>query len=180
MDTPMSAIAAIDLTAPQEVKPTFSPSGGPPGTEVSVRMSSLRPVTETLIGFGTFGEHGFVGRALTDAQGNLAATVRIPDDALSRETYFFFVAYDDQRPRGVSDPFHVTGPDGVLRRRGRISVTGTECAVMVGDDRVTYALIGDTARLAVNEPVEVAGTISPTPAPCGQGLAIVVREIRTG
>ncbi|MEE8146829.1 MAG: hypothetical protein V3T24_04435 [Longimicrobiales bacterium] len=169
-----------DGSVRQEAKPSVSPRGGPPGTEVTVRWTGLSPDSAILIGFGGLGSgYEIVGESGTDANGDFSHTVRVPAWAERDESHFFFVAYEDGQPRGISDAFHVTGPDGTLRLEGRITDEGVACTAMRGENDELYMLVGETERLSPGDRVVVEGTIADASA-CQQGLAIAVTEIRGG
>src|SRR5690606_30707985 len=89
-----------------------SPRGGPVDAEVTVTLGGLRAGESVILGFGSLAAHELVAQVNADAQGAVRTTVRIPYWAEVDRPHFFFWALADQRPRGFSEPFHVTAADG--------------------------------------------------------------------
>ena len=172
------------LVTPQSVKLMTSLRGGPVGAEVSVAMGGLAPSYPIIVGFGSLAAHELLHFGETDAQGALAATVKIPYWAEVDGVHVFFYALEDQRPRGFSDPFHVTAPDGTATVAGTVNADGTSCLGLTrnpprpGGETTLYTLQGVTGSFAPGTRVSVVGTVAGGPACSGQGLPISVREIR--
>lgn len=164
----------------QERRIVIAPKGAPAGTEVTVTMTGMPPLTGLQIGFGSLQEHQFIARTPSDENGNATHVVRLPDWAQRDKVHFFFIAWGDIRPRGFSDAFHVTGPESVARVAGLLGREGESACTTLRDGADNlYSLIGDTssfppgARVVVRGPV-VDGT------PCsGLGITISVTEIRS-
>ena len=169
-----------DSPVPQGAKPSISPQGGPTGTDVMVWWSGMAPDSAVVIGFGGLGSgYEIVGESHTDANGNFSQSVTVPSWAERDASHFFFVGYADGQPTGISEAFHVTGPDGTLRLEGRITDEGVECTAMRGEHDELYTLVGDLGDLSPGDRVVVAGTIAEM-STCQQGLTIAVTEIQDG
>jgi hypothetical protein len=165
-------------SAPQE-KPVASPRGAPVDGEVTLTMAGLPPLESVRIGFGSFHQNQGVGRAQADQEGRFTTSIRVPSWAEPDQVHFFFVSTTNQAPRILSEPFHVTGPDGTARVTGTIStVPGGSCVELAGPDGTLYALRGDLGVLNPGMRVQVVGTVGAEPGCSGQGLPIAVNEIR--
>lgn len=163
---------------PQELKPSVTPVGGPPGAEVTVRMAGLPPGLAWVIGFGSLGGSGYelVGSAESDAKGEVSVVLEVPGWAMPGEPHFVFVAPPDERRRMFADPFWVTGADGVLRVAGEIAIDEAGCTTLRVGQGASLALVGDAGGLAGGARVAVEGTLAGT-AQCGEGAALTVRRI---
>ena len=163
----------------QQRRLQVTPRGAPPAGQVTVKLTGMPPLTGLRIGFGSLQEHQFIGRTASDAEGNATETVRIPDWAQRDKVHYFFMAYDDMQPRGFSDAFHVTGPDGMARVSGVIGDEGGSCSPLRNASDDLYTLIGDTREFKAGSRVVVRGRVVEG-APCGDlGIAIAVTEIRS-
>jgi hypothetical protein len=169
----------IQTSPGQQLKPVISPRGGPVDGEVTLSMVGLPPLQPVRIGFGSFGQYELVGRAEADELGNIHVNLRVPNWAQRDGVHFFFVSLGGQVARALSDPFHVTGPDGVARIAGTINAElGMGCLGLVGPYDTPYALEGEVDGWSPGQRVQVTGTVADR-APCGgEGLPISVREIR--
>jgi hypothetical protein len=155
-----------------------TPRGGPIGTEVTVNVTSLPPMIGIQIGFGNLQQHEILSRLNSDGEGVATVTVRIPGFAEINRPHFFFVAFTDPQPRGVSDAFHVTAPDGTAIVRGEITDEGRSCTVLRTASNDVYTLLGDMSAWKPGTRVALRGTIADG-APCSdQGITIAVTEIR--
>ena len=174
------------ITQPRVQVPEFTTSlrGAPVGGEVTVTMPGLFPKLPIIVGFGSLAAHELIHFGETDADGVLSATVKVPYWAEVDGVHLFFYALDDQRPRGFSDPFHVTAPDGTATVSGTINEEGVSCTGLtrppprVGGESTLYTLQGLTGSWAPGTRVRVIGTVAGGPACSGQGLPVSVREIR--
>lgn len=153
---------------------TVSPLSGPPGTAVTLRTGNLPAVTPLRIGVGAV-RFGFeeVAQVMTDLQGAIDLTVDVPAWA-ARDRAHVFIVFDFYFvPIALSSPFHVTGPDGTVSRRGRVHEDG-DCLTLLGDDGISYALAGDLSAAASGVPVTVEGTVGPATR-CAATLIQVIR-----
>lgn len=164
---------------PRNAKPIATPRGGPAGTEVDLTLLALPPATVVLVGFGSLsaGAHELLGEAVTDGEGAASVRVRVPEWAEAGQNGFFFWAYADQRPRGLSDPWFVTTADGTVRIRGRVTDEGERCLALRDARDDLYTLTGETGALAPGAEVAITGTLG-DPAACGQGVTVAVRQVR--
>ena len=157
---------------------TATPKGGPIGSRVSVNVTGLPPMIGIQIGFGNLQQHQIVGRSNSDGDGVATVEVTIPDFAERDKPHFFFVAFGDTQPRGVSDAFHVTAADGTARVTGEITSEGKACTVLRTARDDVYTLLGDMSAWKPGARVAVRATIADG-APCGgEGITLAVSEIR--
>ena len=169
-------VLVTQLSRPQERRLAVFPRGGPPGAEVTEQASRLLPLTRVAVGFGSFQEHQVLGRKTTDAEGDFSVVLQVPAWA-RRDEVHYFVSYGDQSPHVISDPFHVTAPDGTARVTGTVTVEGMTCAVLSGPGEALYTLKGDTRSWPAGTRVLVIGTIG-DPSACGvDGIPINVQQI---
>jgi hypothetical protein len=145
-----------------------------------VTVGGLLPGTPVIIGFGSLSAHELLGQVDVDAEGEASIEVEIPYWAELNRPHIFFWALADQRPRGFSDPFHVTAPDGTARVVGTIRAPEerTSCIPLQGPNDTRYMLQGVSGDWAPGTRVTVTGTVLDGPACSGAGLPIFVREIR--
>jgi hypothetical protein len=169
----------IQTSLGQQIKPSISPRGAPVDGAVTLSMAGLPPLQAVRIGFGSFGQYEVVGRAEADELGNISVNLRVPTWAQRDGVHFFFVSLGGQVARALSDPFHVTAPDGIARIAGTInSEPAMGCVGLVGPYDTLYTLAGDVRGWSPGQRVQVTGTVADS-APCGgEGLPISVREIR--
>ena len=183
-----AAVSLLALSAPspalaQRPSPTVSVSvpGAPAGTEVTVRVGGLTPGLMLQIGFGGLQQpQEVLGTKQADDMGNVELVAKIPDWVERHRIYFFFIAYANQPPRTVSNPFIATAAEGFVRVAGNISNASAECAQVRGFDETIYTLVGNTGALQQGARVVVEGTVggeapAENPAACGSGAAIPVR-----
>ena len=157
------------------------PRIGPPGTVVEVYTENLPPQAKIHVGVGAM-RAGFeaLAEGTQEIWGEVSATVRIPDYANWERPIVFIVFNGVFSPIGISDPFHVTNEDGMVRRTGRITDEGLQCVTLRDNDQYMYALNGDLEGLNPGDEVVVEGTISES-GPCGGADAIgVVRWSKGG
>ena len=153
---------------------TVSPLTGPPGTVVTLRTDNLPAVTPLRIGVGAV-RFGFeeVAQVMTDLQGTIDLTVDVPAWA-ARDRAHVFIVFDFYFvPIALSSPFHVTGPDGTVLRRGQVREDG-DCLTLLGDDGISYTLVGEISTVARGTPVTVEGTVGPATS-CAETAIQVVR-----
>jgi len=164
--------------ATQENPLQLSPRGAAAGTEVRVTMDGLPPSFPILVGFGGVGTpHEILGEARTTPEGEYELTVTIPQWAEANRVHLFYIAYADQRPRGFSDPFIVTGAGGSLRVTGEVTGREDGCTLVRGAGDAVYALSGGGEGLASGAQVVVEGVVTPE-GPCARGIPVQVREVR--
>lgn len=159
-----------------------SPSHGPPGTEVRVEVSRLPAITPLWLGIGAT-RSGFEALSLvqSDRYGELEETVEIPEWAGSERSHAFIVFDTQFRPLAVTREFHVTEPDGLVSRAGRIESIGDVCATLRGEDQLEYSLVGRIDALEVDDEVTVEGTLAPdVSAGCADGAIIDVTRVTSG
>ncbi len=145
-------VAPDSLRMIQDVSPLY----GPPGTEVTIYTENLPIQAAVHLGVGAT-RTGF--EALFTAEqgmwGEVSGTITIPETA-PVDRAVLLVAFDAIfAPIGLSEPFHVTRPDGTLRRTGRVTDEGVECTAFRDGDGYLYTLIGDTEGLEPGDEVAV-------------------------
>lgn len=166
-------VAPDSLRHIQEVDPLF----GPPGTEVTVYTENLPLQAAVHLGVGAT-RTGF--EALYTAEqgmwGEVSGTITIPETA-PWDRAVLLVAFDAIfAPIGLSDPFHVTRPDGTLQRTGRVTDEGVECLAFRDTDGYLYSLIGATDDLEPGD--EVVIEARPMEAStCMQGTTLEVTGV---
>jgi hypothetical protein len=157
----------------QQVEPMY----GPPGTEVRIFTENLPLQAKVHLGVGAT-RAGF--EALIEAEqgmwGEVSGTITIPETA-PWDRAVLLVAFDAIfAPIGLSDPFHVTRPDGILQRTGRITGEGVECLAMRDTDDFLYTLIGNTGGLEPGAAVVIEGRYVEA-STCMQGTTIEVVRV---
>lgn len=182
--TSLLALGATDAEAQRRVAPDslrqiqeVSPNHGPPGTVVSLYTENLPLQAKVHVGVGAT-RTGF--EALHEAEqgmwGEVEATIIIPETA-PWDRAVLLVAFDAIfAPIGLSDPFHVTRADGILRRTGQITDEGVECLAMRDTDGFLYTLIGNIQGLRAGEPAVIEGTYVEA-STCMQGATIRVERV---
>ena len=166
-------VAPDSLRRIQQVEPLH----GPPGTEVTVYTENLPIQAKVHLGVGAT-RTGF--EALYTAEqgmwGTVSGTITIPESA-PWDRAVLLVAFDAIfAPIGLSDPFHVTRPDGTLQRTGRVTDEGVECLAFRDDDDYLYTLVGDTEELEPGDRVVIEGTVAEM-STCMQGTTLVVERV---
>lgn len=166
-------VAPDSLRMIQEV----SPMHGPVGTEVTVFTENLPLQAKVHLGVGAT-RTGF--EALHEAEqgmwGEVSGSIIIPETA-PWDRAVLLVAFDAIfAPIGLSEPFHVTRADGMLRRTGAITDEGVECTAMRDTDGFLYTLIGNVGSLAAGDSVMVDGTYVEASI-CQQGVTLQVVQV---
>ena len=191
----LAGVSAMSAGSPEEVSAqrrfatidslrhiqSVEPRTGPAGTVVEIYTENLPPQARIHVGVGAM-RAGF--EALTEASqdiwGEVSASVRVPSYANWERPLVFIVFNGVFSPIGISDPFHVTNDEGMVRRTGRITDEGLECATLRDNDQYMYALSGDLEGLSPGDEVVVEGAISLS-GPCGETDSIeVVRWRESG
>ncbi|MDG2282893.1 MAG: hypothetical protein P8L45_07205, partial [Longimicrobiales bacterium] len=145
-------VAPDSLRMIQEIEPLH----GSRGTVVTVYTENLPLQARVHVGVGAT-RTGF--EALAEGKqgmwGEVSGTISIPETA-PYDRALMIVAFDAIfAPIGLSDPFHVTRPDGTLDRTGRITDEGVECLAMRDGDEFLYTLVGNTEGLSAGDPIVV-------------------------
>ena len=156
--------------------PVFSPGSGSAGTAVSVETRNLPAVTPVYLGMGaTRSSFEVLAQLVTDEFGTMSTVIEVPSWATTDRTHFFVLVDVYFRPLAVSAAFHVTEPDGTLRRRGRITDDAGGCLVLRegGEGGERYVLTGDGHGLAAGDDVVVEGRLTDS-ADCPEGIALEI------
>ena len=168
----------IQVTPGQDVKPFISPRGGPVDGEVTLSVIGADPLMPLRIGFGSFGQYELIAREQADVDGNFSMSIRVPYWAERDRVHFFFLSFGNRRPRALSDPFHVTAPNGTARIVGTIRSDPGNCLSLDGPDDTVYSLEGPVGGWSPGMRVLVTGTIAREPACGGNGVPVVVQQIQ--
>jgi hypothetical protein len=169
-------------TAPEEIRQiqTISPRSGPPGTMVSVSTLNLPYEARIHVGVGAMGQ-GF--EALAEAEqgrlGEIATRVQVPANAPLDRPIVFIAFNAIFAPIGMSDPFHVTDPEGRVQRTGEVVSRDPGCIVFRDRDGYEYELTEGTENLPTEGKVHVEGVFFDGGV-CTDGPSIGVAEFRPG
>lgn len=153
------------------------PMSGPPGTQISVRSDNLPLAARVHIAVGML-HAGFetIGLAAQGEWGEISASVQIPAGA-TWDRPLYVIALDGVfSPIGISDPFHVTDANGMIRRRGRVTDEGGPCLTLRDENDLLYALSGELGAFRAGDEVVVDGTYSGASS-CRDGSTIAVARI---
>jgi hypothetical protein len=153
------------------------PMSGPAGTQISVSSDNLPLAARVHIAVGML-HAGFetIGQAAQGEFGEISASVQIPA-AATWDRPLYVIALDGVfSPIGISDPFHVTDADGMIRRAGRVIDEGGQCLALLDDNGLLYALAGELGGFRPGDEVLVDGTYSGSSG-CRDGSTIAVARI---
>ena len=156
--------------------PVFSPRSGAPGTEVTVETRDLPALTPVYLGMGaTRSSFEVLRQLVTSERGEMSTVIKVPDWATADRTHYFVLVDVYFRPLAVSAAFHVTEPDGTLRRRGEIASDAGGCLTLseAGEGQELYVLTGDVQSLTLGDEILVEATLGESPG-CEQGTALRV------
>ncbi len=158
---------------------SVEPRAGPPGTTVAVYTENLPPQARIHVGVGAM-RAGFeaLAEGTQEIWGEVSATVRIPEYATWERPVVFIIFNGVFSPIAVSNPFHVTDEEGMVRRRGRVTDEGLQCTTLRDADQYVYGLIGDLGRLRPGDEIVVEGEVNPGGACGGTDAIRVVRWTR--
>jgi len=165
------------LPPSQQHTVVISPRGGAAGTEVTVGMAGLPPLTRVRISFGSMIAYEVIERTVTDMDGNFTMIVTVPTWVEVDELHYVLVSYGRGLPRQRSDGFHVTAPDGTARVEGEIRTDSGGCVTLRNSSEVLYNLVGEMGQWPSGASVSVTGDIANGSSCEEQGIAIAVREI---
>jgi hypothetical protein len=143
----------VDMGAIERRIELIDPKSGPPGTVVRVNTEDMPVITPIRVGIGA-ARVGFEAfqELMTGNEGEFDVTVTVPEWA-SWERVHVFIVFDIYfRPIALSDAFHVTNQDGLVRRIGRVSHRDDGCSILLDIDGVQYALVGDGGLVPEIEP----------------------------
>lgn len=122
---------------------SVEPRSGSPGTRVLVSSTEMPMITPIWIGIGA-SRTGFEAfqQLMTDMNGTFGVNVEVPAWA-QWDRVHTFIAFDLYfRPIALSDVFHVTDEDGLVRRTGHIEEVYIGCLGLEDLDGIRYALRG--------------------------------------
>ena len=156
---------------------TMNPRGGAIGSEVAISTAGLPPEQTMIVAFANLQSYELVRRVDTDKEGNFSATIVVPTWAELDTVHYIFVSLADERPRALSEGFHVTTTEGVAHAQGTIGRAENGCVEMKNADDVLYNLVGDIGAIRTGEQVRVTGTITDEAVCGGIGVALQVTTI---
>ena len=159
---------------------SVAPLSGPPGTQVSVFTENLPLQARIYVGVGAT-HAGF--EVLTEGTqgewGDIRASLRIPASATWDRPLVIILFNGVFSPIGISEPFHVTDADGMVRRTGRITDEGGGCVTMRDGDDYLYTLTGELGSLRPGDEVTVEGAYAESSS-CDQGHTVQVVRVVAG
>lgn len=158
---------------------TITPTSGPPGTLVRVQTQDMPVITPIRVGIGAM-RTGFEAfdELLTGQEGEFAVTVEVPQWATWDRVHRFIVFDIYFQPIALSEYFHVTNFEGLVRREGSIRRLTGECAELEDAEGLRYALLDLPSReFDPEERMIVEGRIADGEA-CGIPMAIEVVRVR--
>lgn len=176
------AQAHPNSSAPEEIRQiqSISPRSGPPGTMVSLSTLNLPFEARIHVGVGAMGQ-GF--EALAEVQqgrlGEIATRLEVPDDAPLDRPIVFIAFNAIFAPIGMSDAFHVTDEEGMIRRTGDVISRQDGCVLFRDRDGYEYELTEGTADLPPEGEVRLEGVFFDGGV-CTDGPSIGVAEFRPG
>ena len=154
------------------------PLSGPPGTRVEISSENL-PLAARIhlavgaihAGFETLAE-GYQGE-----WGDMSGEIRIPESASWDRPLYVIALNGVFSPIGLSNPFHVTNEEGLVRREGRVTEETEACFTFRDEDDLLYALTGELGTIQAGDQITVEGVYFETSS-CMEGSTIeVVRAI---
>ena len=90
------------LSPSQQHTVVISPRGGAAGTEVTVGMAGLPPLTRVRISFGSMVAYEVIDRTVTDMEGNFTMIVTVPTWVEVDQMHYVLVSYGSRQPRQQS------------------------------------------------------------------------------
>jgi len=157
------------------------PLSGPPGTRVEIYTENLPVQARVHVGVGAIGA-GFeaLAEARQEMWGEVSASIQVPDYTNWEKPIVFIIFNGIFSPIGISDPFHVTNSEGLVRRQGVVTQAGPGCIAMRDADSFVYALTGDVEALSPGDEVVIEGTVSGSRPCAGESTLSVVRVDAAG
>ena len=180
----MLAVITADVSAQRRVAPDslrqiqeVAPLSEPPGTVVTLYTENVPLQAKVHLGVGATRTGS---EALHEAEqgtwGEVSGSITIPETAPWNRAVLL-VAFDAIfAPIGLSEPFHVTRPDGILERTGEMTGEGVECPAMRDTDGFLYTLIGNVGDLEAGDLVVVEARYVETSI-CMQGTTLEVVRV---
>jgi hypothetical protein len=171
----------MDMGAIQRKIELIYPRSGPPGTLVRVNTEDMPVITPIRVGIGA-AQAGFEAfqELMTGQEGEFDVSVAVPEWASWDRVHLFIVFDIYFRPIALSDAFHVTNDEGLIRRTGRVTHQDDGCSILRDIDGVQYALLGegDTVEgIEANTTVTVDGRVLPREM-CGLSNVLEVTTLR--
>ena len=151
-----TAVAPDSIRQIQEVEPRT----GPPGTEVRIYTENL-PLQARVRRGGRRDRHRIRGTRRR-RPGGVRRSLRHRARAGGRpwdRAVVFIIFNGNFSPTGLSDPFHVTNADGLIRREGEITDEGDGCLALRDRDGYFYTLTGEVGEASAGGPGRRRGPV---------------------
>lgn len=147
------AASDVDMGTIERRIELIEPKTGKPGTVVRVNTEDMPVITPIRVGIGA-ARVGFEAfqELMTGNEGEFDVTVTVPDWASWDRVHVFIVFDIYFRPIALSDAFHVTNEEGLVRRTGRVTHRDDGCSILLDIDGVQYAVTGDEEMVSGIEP----------------------------
>ena len=154
------------------------PLSGPPGTRVEISSENLPLAARIHLAVGAI--HAGVETLAEGYQGewgDMSGEIRIPESASWDRPLYVIALNGVFSPIGLSNPFHVTNEEGLVRREGRVTEETEACLTFRDEDDLLYALTGELGTIQAGDQITVEGVYFETSS-CMEGSTIeVVRAI---
>ena len=154
------------------------PLSGPPGTSVEISSENLPLAARIHLAVGAI-HAGFetLAEGAQGEWGDMSGEIRIPESASWDRPLYVIALNGVFSPIGLSNPFHVTNEEGLVRREGQITDELEACLTFRDEDELLYALTGELGSLGAGDQVTIEGVYLETSS-CMEGSTIeVVRAI---
>lgn len=172
----------VDMGAIQRKIELIYPRSGPPGTVVRVNTEDMPVITPIRVGIGA-AQAGFEAfqELMTGQEGEFDVSVEVPEWASWDRVHLFIVFDIYFRPIALSDAFHVTNDEGLVRRTGRVTHRDDGCSILRDIDGIQYALLGEDGTvegIEANTTVTMDGRVLPREE-CGFQNVLEVTSLRS-
>ena len=157
---------------------SVAPLSGPPGTRVEISSENLPLAARIHLAVGAI-HAGFetLAEGSQGEWGDMSGELMIPESASWDRPLYVIALNGVFSPIGLSNPFHVTNEEGLVRREGQVTEELEACLTFRDEDELLYALTGELGTLNAGDQVTIEGIYSETSS-CNEGSTIeVVRAI---
>ena len=157
---------------------SVAPLSGPPGTRVEISSENLPLAARIHLAVGAI-HAGFetLAEGSQGEWGDMSGELMIPESASWDRPLYVIALNGVFSPIGLSNPFHVTNEEGLVRREGQVTEELEACLTFRDEDELLYALTGELGTLNAGDQVTIEGIYLETSS-CNKGSTIeVVRAI---
>ena len=157
---------------------SVAPLSGPPGTRVEISSENLPLAARIHLAVGAI-HAGFetLAEGSQGEWGDMSGELMIPESASWDRPLYVIALNGVFSPIGLSNPFHVTNEEGLVRREGQVTEELEACLTFRDEDELLYALTGELGTLNAGDQVTIEGIYLETSS-CNEGSTIeVVRAI---